>query len=87
MVCKSGVAVRTPVGRTAKRSARRSATALHIRLLREPFVPFFCEFIYVLGGYGDEHADVADLGGVFFEVDLVEEVFDGAMTPFVDLLG
>ena len=47
-----------------------------LALLRQPLLPVLGEFIHVLLGDGNQRTNVSGAGRVFFEVDLVDQVFD-----------
>src|SRR5207247_6249548 len=56
-------------------------------LFRQPFLPVPGELVGGLLGYWNQRTHVLQSSRVFLEVNLVDEVFDGAVTPFIDLLG
>ncbi len=73
--------------RVFRRIMRRAAMGDDLHSLRQPFLPVPGELIGSFLGYRNQCAEVSNRGRVFLEVNLVDEVFDGAVTPFIDLLG
>src|ERR1043166_5485615 len=80
--------IRRSAGRSRENppsGSRRAASPQ--RLLPEPFLPVLGELIRVGFGHRDQGADVLDGRRLLFQVDLVKEMFDRSMAPFIDLLG
>ena len=57
------------------------------RLVRQPLGPVLGELVDVRLGDGDEGADFLHGRGIFLVDDFLDEQLDGAVTPFIALLG